>query len=104
MLFCDFDVVVCDGFDGNVLLKGIEGTAGAMMTLLRQNLKLSLRTKLGAALAMPAFRRSSMRWTIPSRRCAAAGREGRRHQGARELQCEAFSNALLQPNGSCWAM
>ncbi len=51
-----FDVVVCDGFDGNVLLKSIEGTAGLMMTLLKAELSSSVRTKLGAALAMPALK------------------------------------------------
>jgi len=52
----EFDVIVCDGFDGNVLLKGIEGTVSAMLTLLKQNLYASARTKIGAALAKPAFR------------------------------------------------
>ena len=51
-----FDVVVCDGFDGNVLLKGIEGTASLMSSLLKESLSGSLRTKLGAALAMPALK------------------------------------------------
>ena len=52
----DFDVVVADGFDGNVLLKSIEGTASVMMSLLKDALFSSVRTKIGAALAKPAFR------------------------------------------------
>ncbi len=32
------DVVVCDGFDGNVLLKGAEGVVEMVMTLLREEL------------------------------------------------------------------
>ena len=52
----DVDVLVCDRFDGNVLLKGIEGTVASMLTLLKQNLYATLRTKAGAALAKPAFR------------------------------------------------
>ncbi len=52
----DVDVIVADGFDGNVLLKGIEGTVASMLTLLKQNLYATLRTKAGAALAKPAFR------------------------------------------------
>ena len=52
----DFDVVVADGFDGNVLLKCIEGTAGLMMSELKKGLMQSLSTKLGAKLAMPALR------------------------------------------------
>ncbi|MDO4492629.1 MAG: phosphate acyltransferase PlsX [Clostridia bacterium] len=52
----DFDVIVADGFDGNVLLKSIEGTASAMMTMLKRELYGSLRTKIGAVIAKPAFR------------------------------------------------
>ncbi len=52
----EFDVVVCDGFDGNVLLKATEGTASLMTGLLKTYLKQSLRTKLGAALSMPALK------------------------------------------------
>jgi len=50
------DVVVCDGFTGNVILKTMEGTAGAIIDLLRAQLRSSLRAKLGAALALPALR------------------------------------------------
>ncbi len=50
------DVTVADGFAGNVLLKAAEGTAGLIFDLLRAELRGSLRTRLGAALAMPALR------------------------------------------------
>jgi glycerol-3-phosphate acyltransferase PlsX len=50
------DVVVADGFPGNVLLKSFEGVAGAIMSVLKQSLKSTLRAKLGAALAMPALK------------------------------------------------
>ena len=52
----EFDVVVCDGFDGNVVLKGTEGTAILMMSLLKQGLMMNLRTKIGALLCKPAFK------------------------------------------------
>ena len=52
----DVDVVVCDGFTGNVILKTLEGTASAIVDLLRAQLQSSVRTKVGAALAMPALR------------------------------------------------
>ncbi|NLI55186.1 MAG: phosphate acyltransferase PlsX [Clostridiales bacterium] len=51
-----FDVVVCDGFDGNIVLKGTEGAAGLIMDLLKQALMSSLRTKIGALICKPAFR------------------------------------------------
>lgn len=41
------DVVVCDGFSGNILLKSIEGTAIFMAHKLKEMFKSSLSTKLG---------------------------------------------------------
>lgn len=45
------DVVVTDGFTGNVALKTIEGTARAVMNALRATIDTSLLTKVGAAAA-----------------------------------------------------
>ena len=53
----DFDVVVADGFDGNVILKYTEGIVSAMMTMLKANLMSTKISKIGAALSRPAFRR-----------------------------------------------
>jgi glycerol-3-phosphate acyltransferase PlsX len=49
------DVVVTDGFTGNILLKSSEAVAKLLTDVLRQELTASLRTTLGAALAKPAF-------------------------------------------------
>jgi len=49
------DVVVTDGFTGNILLKGSEAVAKLLIDILRQELTSSLRTKVGALLAKPAF-------------------------------------------------
>jgi phosphate acyltransferase len=49
------DVVVCDGFIGNIVLKTIEGLAGAMGTWLKGELKKSPVRMLGAWLAKGAF-------------------------------------------------
>ena len=46
------DVVVCDGFAGNVLLKSIEGTAMFMGSLMSQMFKRSLISKIAALLVM----------------------------------------------------
>lgn len=51
----NFDVIVADGFAGNVAIKTLEGTAAAVMKLLKEALMSSTRNKLGAALAKPAF-------------------------------------------------
>lgn len=53
----DFDAVICDGFDGNVVLKYTEGLADVLMSMLKRELFADTRSKLGAALAKPAFRR-----------------------------------------------
>lgn len=50
------DVLVCDGFAGNILLKSLEGTAGALFALLKEQFSRSLKTKLGAAMLMPELR------------------------------------------------
>ena len=52
----DFDVIVTDGFTGNIVLKFMEGMAGVLMGMLKDELSSTFRAKLGAALAMPAFR------------------------------------------------
>ncbi len=44
------DVVVTDGFTGNMVLKSIEGTAGALMTMLKDVFMASGKTKIGALL------------------------------------------------------
>lgn len=58
----DYDVLVCDGFDGNIVLKYTEGLASAFMGMLKAELMADTRSKLGAALAKPAFRRIKKRF------------------------------------------
>lgn len=50
------DVIVCDGFIGNVALKISEGLAEATSSLLRESLSRSLSSKVGYVLARNAFR------------------------------------------------
>jgi glycerol-3-phosphate acyltransferase PlsX len=49
------DVIVCDGFAGNVVLKVGEGVAVLFEALLRQELMASPTSRLGAWLSRPAF-------------------------------------------------
>ena len=46
------DVVVADGFSGNILLKGIEGTALFMASMMKDMFKKNVLTKLAALLCM----------------------------------------------------
>jgi glycerol-3-phosphate acyltransferase PlsX len=50
------DVVVCDGFLGNVVLKVSEGLAETIEHILRTELSRTVRTRLGYALARPALK------------------------------------------------
>ncbi len=52
----NFDVVVTDGFAGNVILKYTEGLVSVLMGMIKKNLLASLRTKIGALLCKPGFR------------------------------------------------
>ncbi len=49
------DVAVCDGFVGNVALKAIEGTAQLLSASLRQSLKSTVTSQVGALLSRKAF-------------------------------------------------
>lgn len=49
------DVVVCDGFSGNVLLKSIEGTAMFMGSLLKKMFKKNVCSKMGYLLCKPGL-------------------------------------------------
>lgn len=51
------DVIVCDGFVGNVALKVSEGMAFALKELLVRELKRTFLNRLGAMLLLPAFNR-----------------------------------------------
>ena len=51
------DVVVTDGFTGNVALKISESLAEMLGNMIKEELLRDTRSKLGAALAMPAFER-----------------------------------------------
>ena len=50
------DVVVCDGFTGNVVLKALEGTIATVLGSLREEINASRRAKLGGLLIRPAAR------------------------------------------------
>ncbi len=91
----DFDVIVCDGFVGNIALKTSEGVAKMIATFIKREFTRNLFTKLAALIAMPvlkAFRRS-----IDPRRYNGATMLGLRgiviksHGGADSM---AFGNAI----------
>ena len=50
----DHDVIVCDGFAGNIALKTAEGTARFVADLLKRAFRSSARSKLGFLISRPA--------------------------------------------------
>lgn len=50
LLSGEFDLVVCDGFSGNVLLKSTEGACLELMRLLKKSMMSSFKSKIGALL------------------------------------------------------
>ncbi len=55
------DVIVCDGFTGNVALKTSEGLIEAMLKLLKNELSRNLQAKVGALLSQQSFKRLKKR-------------------------------------------
>ncbi len=52
----DVQVIACDGFDGNLLLKYTEGLAKALTGMLKEELMRTTRSKIGALLLKPALK------------------------------------------------
>ena len=51
------DVLVCDGFSGNLILKFMEGVSGTLMGMIKNELMADTRSKIGALISKPAFKR-----------------------------------------------
>lgn len=61
----NFDVVVCDGFVGNVVLKFAEGLAKTILGLIREEIRGGgLMARLGALLLIPTLRRLGRRLDV----------------------------------------
>ena len=93
----DFDVIVTDGFAGNVLLKGTEGAAKAITSMLKTELMGSLRGTIGGAIAKPAFaalkKRMDYKEVGGAPLLGVAGGVIKAHGSS---DAKAFMNAILQ--------
>lgn len=56
------DVVVCDAFVGNIVLKYTEGLAGSLMGMIKEELMSSTLSKIGALMAKDAFKNLKKRF------------------------------------------
>lgn len=52
------DVIVCEAFAGNIVLKLYEGVASTLLAKVREGLMSSLRSKIGALLIKPALKQT----------------------------------------------
>lgn len=50
------DVIVCEGFTGNVILKLYEGVGATLISMVKKGMLVSLRSKIGALLVKPALK------------------------------------------------
>jgi glycerol-3-phosphate acyltransferase PlsX len=91
------DIVVCDGFVGNVLLKTSEGLASMMSDFIKQEFTRSPGSKLAALLAMPVLNRFKAR-VDPRRYNGAAllGLRGLVFKSHGSADSFAFENALTR--------
>ena len=56
-----FDVIVCDGFAGNILLKFAEAVGGAVLQMMREELTPGLSGKIGTGILRPNLKRMKQR-------------------------------------------
>lgn len=95
------DLVVCDGFVGNVALKASEGLANLMLSLLKESFSRNIWTKIAGAIALPALGHLRKRMD-PARYNGASllGLNGivvKSHGGAKEIAFQyAIEEAVLQ--------
>lgn len=93
----DLDVIVCDGFVGNIMLKTSEGLARMITHFIKQEFKRNLLTKLSALVALPVLR--AFRKRVDPRRYNGATLIGltgtviKSHGGADAL---AYEHAILE--------
>ncbi len=97
----DADVVVCDGFVGNIALKSVEGVAHVVAFFLKQEFNRNWYSKLTGLLARPALKRAA--WHIDPRNYNGASMLGlngiviKSHGSAdRQAMSNAIEYAMLQ--------
>ena len=56
LLSGEYDLVVCDGFAGNVLLKSTEGAVVSVLRMMKQSIKSHLSSKIGACFMKKTFK------------------------------------------------
>jgi glycerol-3-phosphate acyltransferase PlsX len=52
------DVIVCEAFSGNIILKLYEGVGGTLISMVKKGMMANLRSKIGALLVKPALKQT----------------------------------------------
>lgn len=89
------DVVVCDGFVGNIVLKAMEGCVGLVTDSIKDAARSSLRAKIGLWLAKPVLRKVFKEKLDPS----AYGGAPLLGLGQVAIKCHGSSSARAVMNG-----
>lgn len=93
----DVQVLVCDGFVGNTVLKMYEGVASNLFSMIKKNLMSSLTTKIGAAMSKPAFKKIKKEFDYTEYGGAAfLGVKGICIKAHGSSNAKAFKNAIRQ--------
>lgn len=91
------DVIVCEAFVGNVILKLYEGLSGTLIGAIKKGMMSTVKSKIGAALALPALKVYVKDFRCDTvRRCAASGTERSRGQDARKCKAKEITNSIFQ--------
>lgn len=93
----DVDVVVTDGFVGNVVLKSLEGLGSAITSFLKQEARTNLLTTIGFLMGASAFRRLKRKLDYAEYGAAPLlGVRGYAYICHGRSNAKAFKNALLR--------
>lgn len=93
----DYDVVVSDGFSGNIALKSLEGAVNCIFTTLKAEIKASKKASVGALLMKGAFRKVKEKLDYNKKGGAVLlGMEKVIVKAHGSSKSEAFKNAIFQ--------
>lgn len=93
----DYDVVVTDGFNGNIALKSMEGAIGCIFTELKKEIYSSFSSKIGGMLLKKSFKKIKDKLDYNKRGGALLlGMQKTVVKAHGASKAEAFKNAVLQ--------
>ena len=91
------DVVVCEAFVGNVILKTYEGVGATLISKVKEGMMTSMRSKIGALLVKPALKQTLKAFDLEqygARRCwASKGLVVKTHGSSKSIE---IKNSILQ--------